>query len=456
MHQAGPVLELDAGMADAALDGPAPGEDVAPKLQLRVGVEASVGLLPSGYSPTDLSAGGLDVFVGARPMLGLVAGDVFSIELMPTFRFRLGDTPPLQDGSSPQARYDIGRVIRAADWDEASDFGQILQSLVIGRPSGVFWVRGGSVNKHSLGFGHLVSRYSNQSNPDYHPAAAWLAARMGPIRAEAFASDILGARLFAGALTWDIGETFSKDVNVAGRYHVNLELAGDVGLAGRPVSVPGVVLDAPGASLLHVEADAMLYRSRTVRLLLLGGFGTRLNSAADVGLVVGGAADLSIAEIGITLRAELRKQAGGFRHGYFGPTYELSRFAGMGFSGVALAHEQLPDSFSGFGEVRVGVGQLVSADVVFEIFGHGRLDADATVTVAALEGRVLVDARLTTIALAQSPRVHTQLGARVRVLPALYVLASGGLVFFPQPDGTLRRGVTAFAGVGVDFETKGE
>jgi hypothetical protein len=434
----------DGGAADAGLN------DEAPALRFAIGLEADLGILPSGYGG---NAGGLDGIFGVRPLLALTASDVFFLEFGPRFRLRFGDTEPRQDGTEPQRRMDLGRVLRLSDWDEASDFGQILDGLGIGREGGPVSFRAGPVTKRTVGLGFVVFRYSNRENPDYHPAAGTLVASLGPLRLEAFASDILGARLFAGHLQWDIARTFTSDEAVIGRYHLALELAGDIGIAGRLVGT-NLSAPAPGASLIHVSADAMLHRSRTARLLVLTGFGTRLNSAGNVGLTLGGAADLSLDSIGLTFRAELRKQAGGFRHGYFGPQYELSRFAGTGFSGAALADELLPDTFSGFGEIRVGVGQHVWADVALEGFGYGRLDLDATIGVAALEGKVQADARVTVVAAGQAPRLHFSAGAKIRVLPALYILARAGTLFFAQPDGSLQRGITAFAGLGVDFETK--
>src|SRR5437867_2245147 len=61
-------------------------------------------------------AGGL--YAGGTPVLGLESGDDFSAELGATLRFRL-----LSGGES----------FRRADWDEPSDFGQILRELRIGK-----------------------------------------------------------------------------------------------------------------------------------------------------------------------------------------------------------------------------------------------------------------------------------------------------------------------------------
>mgnify|MGYP000706411019 CR=1 FL=1 len=73
--------------------------------------------------------------------------------------------------------------------------------------------------------------------------------------------------------------------------------------------------------------------------------------------------DVRVPDVELSLRAEGRKQAGGFRQGYFGPQYELARFSGIGLGFPALADEQLPDAFSVFGELRFRLAQATQVDV---------------------------------------------------------------------------------------------
>lgn len=49
------------------------------------------------------------------------------------------------------------------------------------------------------------------------------------------------------------------------------------------------------------------------------------------------------------------------------------------------------------------------------------------------------------------PGTDVTLEARYRFAPSWYAVASGGTVFFPQPDGSLVRGVDAGLGLGADF-----
>jgi hypothetical protein len=42
-------------------------------------------------------------------------------------------------------------------------------------------LRVGALEGYSLLSGHLVRRYSNRANPDYHPAGAFLTGRLGPL-----------------------------------------------------------------------------------------------------------------------------------------------------------------------------------------------------------------------------------------------------------------------------------
>ncbi len=182
------------------------------------------------------------------------------------------------------------------------------------------------------------------------------------------------------------------------------------------------------------------------------GFGSRFNQAANAGFLAGLAVDLNARDLAFSLKIEGRKQAGGFRQGMVGPAYELSRFAGIGLTGVPLAQEMLPDTFSLYGETRVKVNELVSVDAMVEHFAFGRTDFDATVNVNSPQQWVVVGARFTAVGMGVAPRFAVTANTRIRLFKSFYVLASGGTIFFPQADGSLNRGVTFSAGAGVDFE----
>lgn len=433
VHPAVPVPSwVDAGVPEAA-----------PALSLRGAAEVDLGLLPSGFGEN-----GFDLMTSLHPVIGFAVGDDFGIELGPTFRFRLIDTPALNRPS------DAGGVLRGADWDELSDYGQILQSLRIASESSVFHLRLGPARKKSLGLGHLLWRYSNQANADYHPAGGEAVLRAGPVRAELFASDLLGARLFAGEVAWDIGGTFSSEASVKDRYLLAFELAHDANLSARPFrpdrSVPAFTV--PPVTLLHLDASAVLVRNAGLRWMVMVGTGTRVNAAADLGFLVGTTLDANVKEVGFSTRLELRKQAGGFRHGFFGPMYELQRFVDLGYSGPSLGDAVLPDGLSGFAELRVGIGTRVSFDAAAEYFFWNRLDLDGGLSLALLGDWFFLTARTTILGLAQSPRYAFNGGLRWRLFPSFYVLGEGGTVFFPQADGSLIRGVAFSAGIGVDFE----
>jgi hypothetical protein len=426
-----------------ATDGGVGDAPAGPRVGLHAALELELGLLPSGFGANEL-----DLLGSVRAVAGLDIGEDFSLELGPTFRLRILDQAPDNRAT------DFGGVLRRPDWDELSDFGQLLSSLRIARDSSPFTLRAGPVKKKSLGLGHLVSRYSNGDNPDYHPAGASAVLAVGPIRAEVLASDILGARLFAGDLAWDLGRTFSGNREVFDRYVLALEVAHDFGLAGLPFRPDPTVdrLVLPAVTLLQLDGSATVVRTQALRVTVLGGVGSRVGGAADLGLEAGAALDATVAEVGLSLKLEGRKQGGGFRQGFFGPGYELARFAELGFSGAPRSSVALPDSWSLYAEARLGVGTAASVDLALEHWFFGRTDLDATVDVAVLGSWLVAQARLTLTGLGQQPRFFATGGLKVRVLPSLYLVASGGTVFFPQPDGSLVRGITATAGVGVDLE----
>lgn len=434
-HLAAPLASPDAG-APAA-------QPAGPKRSLRGAAEASLGLLPSG-APQN----GLDFFGTLHASIGFSVDDVFELALGPTLRFRLIDTPAFNRAT------DVGEVLRGADWDELSDFGHLLQALRIGREGGVFQLKAGPARKKQLGLGHLLWRYSNQANVDSRPASAEAVLHAGPVRLEVFASDVLGARLFAGEVAWDLGGTFSGSPLVKDRYVLAFQVAHDFNLAARPFLLDPAAtrLTLAPNTLLHVDGSAVLARSPGLRWMVMLGTGTRANETADLGFLVGTTLDATVAEIGFSVRVELRKQAGGFRHGFFGPMYELQRFSDLGLREASIGEARLPDGFSSFGELRVGIGQRLTFDLAAEYFFWNRLDLDGGLSLALLDDWLFLTARTTMLGLAQQPRFAFHGGLRWRLFPSFYVLGEGGTVFFPQPDGSLIRGVGFSAGAGVDFE----
>ncbi len=436
----------DAGALDAGVVAP---QDKPGTLTLRGAAEGEVQVLPSGTP-----GGGLDGFLSLRPVFGLSAGEDFAVELGPTFRLRAVDTDPQQRAQ------DFGGVLRREDWDSTSDFGQLVQALRIAPDTSPFFARAGVVRKKTLGLGHLITRYSNQENPDYHPAGATAVLALGPVRGEFFASDVFAARVLAGAVWWDMGRTFSREPEQAGRYTLALELVHDGARGGLPAvparcnAEPCTVLDpaALALSAMHLDGTVVVLRQPSLRLMVLAGLGSRFDARADLGFVLGGAADVSVGEIAFSVKAELRKQAGGFRQGLIGPSYELSRFAGLGFTQEPIAREVLPDSWSLHAELRVAVGSGVTVDGFAEYYVWGRTDLDGVLSLKLLGDWLVGTARVTGVGLGSTSRYAVSAGLKWRIFKSFYVTASGGTVFFPQVDGALVRGVTGSAGAGVDFE----
>lgn len=396
--------------------------------------------------PSGTPGGSQDLFSTATPVIAVDAGEDFAFELGAELRLRVFDDPP------GQRERDYGGVLRFEDWDEPSDFGQLLRELRIGAEDGAFQLRAGALRLETLGAGHLVSRYSNRTNPNYHPAGARLRFFAGPVRTEVLASDFLAARLFAADVSVDLGEVISDSEEQVGRYHAGVSLAHDHGEAG------GL---APRATLLQVDVDAALYRTQTVQLFAVGGVGTRMFAGSpDVGASLGLAIETQPAGYQLGGKLEARKVGGGFRQGFFGPGYELARFAGLGLSSVPLAEELLPDGWSGFGEFSFAMGLDAAAPeatrllftAALEQFSFGRTDADAAVSLEALNRTLLASARFIATGINRAPRYLVGADVRYRFLPSLYAVGFLGNVYFPVAPGQLARGFYAGVGAGVDFE----
>lgn len=399
--------------------------------------------------PSGLGANGMDGFAVAFPRLGVRGGEEFEFELGAPLRVRLFDSEPAQLES------DFGGRLRRQDWDELSDFGQLVRQLRVGRDDGFLQLRAGGFSTWSLGAGWLINRYNNNLSPDYHPAGAQLVAYLGPTRVEVFASDVLAARLFAGEFRLDLGRVLSDQDTAFDRFLLSLDVAHDFGRAGGT---------APALSAASLGLQAGVVRGETFQLWLQAAAGARADtliaSVPDYGVTVGivarGKPDPAL---DITGRLEGRRQGGRFRFGFFGAGYELARFSGVGLSEVPLAEEVLPGTFSGYGEVAATVipagpeDLSLSASASGEYFvSTGRVDADAAIQLHLPGDKTVGEVRVILTDLTSKPRYSVALELRHRFAPAFYGALMGGTVHFPQAEGHLRQGFTAGLGVGLDFQ----
>jgi hypothetical protein len=126
------------------------------------------------------SVGAEEGFAQVEPTLIIDGGAEFGVNLGAPVRLRLWGG----EGAG---------LVRWEDWDSLSDWGQLVRGLKLGSDNApvALWV--GGLEGYSLLSAHLVRRYSNRANPDYHPAGTFLTGTLGPLYAEAFASDVLGA-----------------------------------------------------------------------------------------------------------------------------------------------------------------------------------------------------------------------------------------------------------------------
>ncbi|WP_255316108.1 hypothetical protein, partial [Myxococcus fulvus] len=210
-------------------------------------------------------------------------------------------------------------LVRKEDWDTLSDWGQVVRALRVGGTPNSLWM--GALESYTLLSGHLVRRYSNRSNPDYHPAGAVVTGMLGPVYVEAFASDVLGARLMGAEVALDVQHLLFGRPLIPLQYLLSLSAAHDWGRAGG-TSKP--------LTLAHVDGSAMLvWRRRDedgFEVTLLGGWGGRPGEGGAWGAVAGPGVDALTATVDLRARLEGRVQRGGFRQGAFGPDYELARF----------------------------------------------------------------------------------------------------------------------------------
>jgi len=384
-------------------------------------------------------AGKSEGFVEVEPTLLIDGGPEFGVNVGAPVRLRLWGGG---EGAS---------IVRREDWDSLSDWGQLVRGLKFGSDNAPLGVWFGALEGYSLLTGHLVRRYSNQTNPDYHPAGGFLTGTLGPLYTETFVSDVLGARLMGAEFSLDVQHVLFGKPKETGRYTLALSAVHDWGKAGGR---------AAPVTLAHLDATAVVLVGPGFEALVVAGWGGRPGEGGAWGAVAGVGADAVTPTLDMTLRLEVRRQHGGFRQGYFGPDYELARFRVAGPDGAPLSDAPFPEGFSLYGEAVVGwdavsYGGLyrhLQLSLGAEVFTWGRFDVDGRVAVQLFERSLEVALKGLGGGMGQPGARY--LGAaevRWRVLGGrLYALGTGGTLLFPEGDGTLRPGAFASVGLGMD------
>ncbi|WP_241759103.1 hypothetical protein [Pyxidicoccus parkwayensis] len=385
-------------------------------------------------------AGRDEGFAQVEPTLVIDGGEAFGINL--------GAPPRLRAWGGGEG----AGLVRKEDWDSVSDVGQVVRALRLGVDGGPLFAAVGQLDTYTLLSGHLVRRYTNRGNPDYHPAGAFLTATSGPLHVEAFASDVLAARLTGVEVELDVQHIFFGRPRKPQRYTLALSVVRDWGRAE---------VRAPSVTLAHLDATAVLLSRRGYEVHAFAGWGGRPGEGGAWGAVAGVGADAVQPTLQLALRLEARRQNGGFRQGFFGPDYELARFQVPGTSGLPLARAPFRDGYSAFGEALLGWDAVWLGDVLqrhldfslaIEAFNWGRVDLDGRVAAQLFNRNLEVAVKGLALGMGEpDPRYLASAEVRWRFLGGrFYALCQGGTLLVPTAEGTLRTGAFASVGMGVD------
>ncbi len=409
------------------LNAPSPTVNVASENEASSTIRLAAGAEVEGGAFAGLAT------ASVKPLAAMDVADSFSLAISPRFRFQLTQE---------------GVVFRREDWRPVSNFGQVLEALRIGDEKAKLTLRAGNLGMTTLGFGHLLSRYSNRSNALLTPAAAHLEMALGPTRTTVFASDVLGLSVFATQVEVDVGALATTDT----AWHQRLHLTPSILVDARNECAQGC--GAAVARFGYLEASALVFKTPSVATTLLTGFGGRASDRIDGGFHFGAAADVFLTQDTLSVRAEFRRGGGKFRHGFVGPSYEVARFSDIGLGLTPLAQVVTPSSSGAFVEVSGDFRRTVTASAAVETFSFGRVDFDVDVSARFFEERLALSCRSTVVGLGQTPRFALMAAARFRLVPGFYVLAQGGTQFFGTQGQPLQREVTASLGVGFDVEKR--
>ena len=281
-----------------------------------------------------------DVFALIEPGVAY-DGEALQVELAAPLRFYLVRASP---------HYALGppswKTLRAEDWDERSELGQILKSLKLTAWEGAFKLRAGALSHVRLGHGTIVNDYSNDLHPDHRQAGTTATLAIGAVSATAIVSNLLATRLFAGSVTLE-------PLSILGPQNDRLHLlvSGAVDLAETRDAAP------PNTLGLGVDVAAL----RTSTLKLAPYFDANLAGRNQAGgLHAGLLADLTLGSAELSFKLEWRRAFSGYLPEYFDATYEVERFvySAAASDSDSKASAVLPTANGYRGEISMRLGPV--------------------------------------------------------------------------------------------------
>lgn len=253
-----------------------------------------------------------------------------------TWPLRLRFHVPLAFRVADRAPTDNGGAFRTRDWDEPAEYLRILRSVEYGAPYGGVWIRSGELANIRIGHRTIVDNYQNVL--DVNRFRWGVAGSLNTLRggAELLLDDVTRPQLMA-ARGWVRPVAFTHPGSWWRRLAAGVTIAGDIDAPAQLTTLEDgrYVVDDRGAfdveradvtGILGLDVELAVVQEE--RWTLTPYSDANFHLGRGTGWHLGTFAGVRVTPtIGLDARLEYRLLGAGYLPAYFGPLYEVERYA---------------------------------------------------------------------------------------------------------------------------------